>query len=103
MRLARLLLGRGRIAEPDRARPRPDEAKYSPNWYTRPDSMLIKVAFALLIALALVALLVSMQPATSRVVRSATMEAPPGVVYNLISNFHNWNAWSPWARIDPNM
>jgi len=31
------------------------------------------------------------------------MEAPPAVVYNLISDFHNWNAWSPWARLDPNM
>lgn len=65
--------------------------------------MFTKVLLALLIAVALVALVISMQPATYRVVRSATMDAPPAVVYDLISDFHNWNAWSPWAKLDPSM
>jgi len=65
--------------------------------------MFIKVLLALLIAVASVALLISLQPATYRVVRSTRMEAPPAIVYDLISDFHNWNVWSPWARLDPNM
>jgi uncharacterized protein YndB with AHSA1/START domain len=65
--------------------------------------MFTKVLLALLIALAFVAVLISMQPATYRVVRNITIDVPPAAIYTQISDFHNWNAWSPWAKLDPNM
>lgn len=65
--------------------------------------MFLKLLLALGTALALVALVISLQPATYNVSRSATIEAPPAVIYELVSDFHNWNAWSPWAKLDPNI
>jgi uncharacterized protein YndB with AHSA1/START domain len=43
---------------------------------------------------------VAMQPNTFRVVRSATMAAPPDKVFAQVNDFHNWEAWSPWAEKD---
>ncbi len=65
--------------------------------------MLLKIFIALVIAVALVAVVISMQPASYRVVRTTTIAAPPAAIYARISDFHNWNAWSPWAKLDPDM
>ena len=65
--------------------------------------MFLKIALALLIAVALVAVLISIQPAQYKVTRRTTIAAPPAVIYNLVSDFHRWNDWSPWAKLDPNM
>ncbi len=35
--------------------------------------------------------------------RSATIAAPPAAVFALVNDFHKWDAWSPWAKIDPAM
>jgi uncharacterized protein YndB with AHSA1/START domain len=37
------------------------------------------------------------------VVRRATVDATPQVVFDLIVDFHRWSAWSPWEDIDPEM
>lgn len=62
----------------------------------------------LLIALAALAVLlggfagvVAMQPADYRVARNATIAAPVTVVFPFVNDFHNWEGWSPWARLDP--
>jgi hypothetical protein len=46
---------------------------------------------------------VAMQPANFRISRSATMAAPPSQVFDQVNDFHNWEAWSPWAKLDPTM
>ncbi len=56
-------------------------------------------AFAVMLGLFLV--IVAMQPNHFRVTRSATMSAAPDVVFAQVNNFHNWEAWSPWAKLDP--
>ncbi|MEO1252041.1 MAG: SRPBCC family protein [Pseudomonadota bacterium] len=33
--------------------------------------------------------------------RSAVINAPQHEVYALISDFEAWDAWSPWAKLDP--
>jgi uncharacterized protein YndB with AHSA1/START domain len=48
-------------------------------------------------------LFVSSKPNDFRVERSATMSAPPARVFEQVNDFHNWPAWSPWAKLDPNM
>jgi hypothetical protein len=45
---------------------------------------------------------VSMQPNEFRVSRSAKMSAPPSAVFAQVNDYHNWDAWSPWAKLDPN-
>ena len=59
----------------------------------------------ILIVVAVVAVLfvivVALRPAEFRVARSALMSAPPAAVYGQVIDFHNWEAWSPWAKLDP--
>ncbi|MEP6787817.1 MAG: SRPBCC family protein [Acidobacteriota bacterium] len=46
---------------------------------------------------------VSMQPEDFKITRSATMNASPDKVFEQVNDFHKWDAWSPWARLDPTM
>jgi len=48
-------------------------------------------------------IIVAMRPDTFRVVRSATMNAPPATVFPQVNDFHNWVNWSPWEKLDPNL
>ena len=60
----------------------------------------------LLIVVAVVVVLagfVAAQPSEFRVSRSSTIAAPPAVVFEQVNDLHKWDAWSPWAKIDPNM
>ena len=59
--------------------------------------VLIGVAALILLLVAVV----SMRPAEFRVSRSATMAATPGTVFAQVNDFHNWDEWSPWAKLDP--
>jgi len=47
------------------------------------------------------AVIVALQPADFRVSRSATVSAPPAAVFAQVNDFHKWEAWSPWAKLDP--
>jgi len=62
---------------------------------------------AILIALAVIVvvflLIVAMQPAQYRVARSATVTAPAQAVFAQVNDFHKWEAWNPWGKIDPAM
>lgn len=51
--------------------------------------------------LALLLIIVEIQPADFRVSRSATMAAPPAAVFAQVNDFHKWEGWSPWAKLDP--
>jgi hypothetical protein len=44
---------------------------------------------------------VAMQPSEFRIVRSATIAAPASAVFAQVNDFHHWEAWSPWAKLDP--
>jgi len=61
----------------------------------------------ILIAVAIVILgfviVVAMQPSEFRIARIATMAAAPADVFAQVNDFHKWEAWSPWAKLDPNM
>lgn len=46
---------------------------------------------------------VAMQPAEFRIERSETIAAPPAAAYGLVNDFHEWEKWSPWAKLDPEM
>src|SRR5258708_27908107 len=45
--------------------------------------------------------IVAVQPSDFRITRSATIAAPPEAVFAQVNGLHNWEAWSPWAKLDP--
>src|SRR5262249_1753137 len=61
----------------------------------------------ILIAIAVVILgfvvVVALQPADFRIMRTGTIAAPPSAVFPHVNDFHNWGAWSPWEKLDPQM
>ena len=60
--------------------------------------ILLGIAAIIIVFLAVVAL----QPADFRVTRSITIAAPPEVVFAQVNELKKWEAWSPWAKLDPN-
>lgn len=60
---------------------------------------------ALIVVLLIAALLVyaATRPDTFRVERSLRVEAGAEKIFPLINDFHQWEAWSPWEKADPNV
>jgi hypothetical protein len=65
--------------------------------------LLLGALVVIVVVVAIFCVVVTMQPAHYRVERSATMNAPPSVVFSQVNDFHKWDTWSPWAKLDPNM
>src|SRR5512145_3064943 len=65
--------------------------------------MLKKILVTVASIVALLALFIATRPAEFRVERSATLAAPPGVVFARVADFGKWSAWSPWEKLDPAM
>lgn len=65
--------------------------------------MLKKILIALVVIVIVFVLIVAMRPADFRITRSATIAAPPEVVFAQVNDLHRWDAWSPWAKLDPNI
>ena len=59
---------------------------------------ILMVVAALVVVLLVV---IAMQPSKYHVERTAKMAAAPAAVFAQVNDFHNWDAWSPWAKIDP--
>src|SRR5260370_29721271 len=59
--------------------------------------ILIGLAVLILIFIAIVA----MQPTDFRITPSAKFAAAPDTVFAQGNDFHKWDAWSPWAKLDP--
>lgn len=57
---------------------------------------------AIVVGLGIFAGVVAMQPEELRVERKITIAAPPADVFPHVDDFHKWDAWSPWAKLDPN-
>jgi uncharacterized protein YndB with AHSA1/START domain len=59
----------------------------------------------ILLALAFIAILfivvIAGQPGEFKISRSAKISAPPENVFPHVNDFHKWEAWSPWAKMDP--
>lgn len=45
---------------------------------------------------------VALQPDELLIQRQATIAAPADQVFAQVNDLHKWDAWSPWAKIDPN-
>jgi len=63
---------------------------------------MFKKFFIILIFIAIVFVaIVTMQPSDFRISRSLVMSAPPEAVFAQVIDFHKWQAWSPWVKMDP--
>jgi uncharacterized protein YndB with AHSA1/START domain len=60
--------------------------------------ILLAVAFIVIIFIVVIA----GRPEEFTVTRSANVSAPPEKVFPHVNNLHLWQAWSPWAKLDPN-
>jgi uncharacterized protein YndB with AHSA1/START domain len=67
----------------------------------RKTGLLKKVLLTLGVVVVLFLGFVAAQPSEYRITRSATIAAPPAEVFPQVDNLHNWEAWSPWAKLDP--
>ena len=55
------------------------------------------------IAVVLAALLIyaATRPDTFLIQRGMNIKAPPEKVFAILGDFHRWEAWSPWEKLDP--
>lgn len=65
--------------------------------------MLKKVVIAIGVAIVLFLGFAATREDQYRVERSTKIAASAEQVFKMIDNFHEWEAWSPWAKIDPAM
>ena len=58
---------------------------------------------SILTAIVLLLVYAWFKPKTFRVERSTVINAPAEKVYKHLADFHNWQAWSPWEGLDPDL
>ena len=65
--------------------------------------MLIKIVIGLVVVIVGFVAVVATQPSDFRVGRTATIAAPAPAVFAQVNDFHKWETWNPWAKLDPAM
>ena len=59
--------------------------------------------FVAIIAILVAAVLIyaATRPDNFRIERSTSVKAPPERLFPLLDSFHQWEIWSPWEKVDP--
>jgi hypothetical protein len=65
--------------------------------------MVKKILIGVVVVILGFVLVVATRPAEFRIARSITIDAPPDVAFALVDDFHEWQKWSPYEKIDPAM
>ncbi|MCI0335724.1 MAG: SRPBCC family protein [Planctomycetes bacterium] len=60
------------------------------------------ILLGLVAVIGVLLIVIATRPTDFRVTRSARMNATPAAVFAQVNDFHNWEAWSPWVKMDPN-
>ncbi len=60
--------------------------------------ILMLIPFAIVVVL----VLTSRQPDDFKITRLASISAPASAIFPHVNTLQKWNAWSPWAKLDPN-
>lgn len=66
-------------------------------------TMLTYIFIAIVVLIGIFLGLVLTRPDEFRITRTTTMNAPASAIFPQVNDLHNWTAWSPWAKRDPNM
>ncbi|MBN8555578.1 MAG: SRPBCC family protein [Deltaproteobacteria bacterium] len=64
--------------------------------------MIRKILIAIVLVVAGFLLYVALMPSHFHIERSILIHAPAEAVFAQVNDFHKWNDWSPWAKLDPN-
>ncbi|WP_411727271.1 SRPBCC family protein [Methyloglobulus sp.] len=64
--------------------------------------MLNIILFLIIIGIIVVFVLANRQPDDFRITRTGTISAPASAIFPHVNKLQNWDAWSPWAKLDPN-
>ena len=64
--------------------------------------VILPIAAVLLVLAVGFAADVALQPAEFHIERTALMKAAPADAFAQVNDFHKWDGWSPWIKIDPN-
>lgn len=64
-------------------------------------NMIAKILIAVAALVLVFIIVVASRPADFRYERSTTIAAPPSAVFPHLNDLHKWQAWSPWAKKDP--
>jgi Polyketide cyclase / dehydrase and lipid transport len=59
------------------------------------------ILFLIPIAIIVVLALAARQPDDFRITRTGSISAAPSAIFPHVNNLQNWEAWSPWAKLDP--
>ena len=65
--------------------------------------MFKKILIVVVLLIAVLAVIVAVQPKDFLVTRSTNISAKPEAVFEHVNDLHKWEAWSPWAKLDPAM
>lgn len=65
--------------------------------------MLKKILIGIVVIVLCILAYATTQPDSFSVERKISIAVPPEKVFANINDFHAWEAWSPWAKLDPAM
>jgi hypothetical protein len=65
--------------------------------------MLKIIVIAAVVLLAALLAYAATKPGAFRVERATSIKAPQERIFALINDFHRWDSWSPWEKLDPAM
>ena len=61
-----------------------------------------RLAIGLVLLAAAFATAVALQPDEYRLTRQIVIAAPASTIFPYVNDLRQWDAWSPWAKLDPN-
>ena len=64
--------------------------------------ILLGLVAVIVLVFGILAIVIAMQPSEFHVERSLAMKAPPEAVFAQVNDFHKWEGWSAWLKVDPN-
>lgn len=67
----------------------------------RGDPMFKTIAIIVVVAVAVILIYAATRPDSFRIERSISIKTPPEKIFPLINGFRQWEAWSPWEKVDP--
>ncbi len=65
--------------------------------------MIKKLLLGLVAVIAIILVIASFQSDDMNISRSKTIAAPPETIFKIVNDFRQWDAWSPWSKLDPEM
>ena len=63
----------------------------------------IYASVAVVLIFVVLGIVVAKKPSDFCIKRSLLMDAPAAVIFSQVNDLRRWEAWSPWAKLDPQM